>query len=149
MSESIPNMIFTDELHLKYNYTAGKTLSYFFTVLRDEGIILGKKCPECQQVLFPPRKICGRCYADTTDWVPLSGKGVLEAYTVVRYTEPTLPWPAPYIFGQIKLTGTDGGITYLIKGVKPEEIQIGMEVQALLKSNRNGNLHDIECFNPI
>ena len=110
---------------------------------------MGKKCPECKAVLFPPRTSCGLCYSKTTDWVEISGQGVLESYTVVRYQEPTLPEEPPYILGQIKLDGTNGGITHLIKEVKPDQLKIGMQVQAVIKKQRQGDIKDIEYFKPI
>lgn len=148
-AETYPEKVVTITLKLPYSYTVGKTLSEFFVALRDKGTIMGKSCPGCKAVLFPPRKTCGRCYSETGDWVELSGKGVVETFTVVRYREPTLPAKPPYILGQIKLEGTNGGITHLVKGVDLDEIKIGMEVQAVIKEEREGNIRDIEGFIPI
>jgi len=110
---------------------------------------MGKKCPKCRAVLFPPRTSCGECFSETTGWVEISGKGVLQSYTIVRYKEPTLPEDPPYILGQIKLYGTNGGITHLIKEVKPEQLKIGMKVQAVIKEERKGNILDIGYFKPL
>ena len=148
MAEEYAKTVVTTTLKLPYKYTVGKTLSQFFVTLRDEGKIMGKACPGCKTVLFPPRTICGRCYSETTDWVELKGTGILETYTVVRYKEPTLPQDPPYILGQIKLDGSSGGITHIVKGVEEEQVRIGMKVQAVFKRERNGNIMDIECFQP-
>jgi len=149
MAEEYEKTVVTTTLKLPYKYTVGKTLSQFFVTLRDEGKIMGKACPGCRTVLFPPRTICGRCYAETTDWVELKGTGILETFTVIRYKEPTLPEDPPYILGQIRLDGSSGGITHIVKGVGEEQVRIGMQVQAVLKKERAGNIMDIECFKPI
>jgi uncharacterized OB-fold protein len=149
MSEKYPETVVTTTLKLPDNYTAGKTLSDFFVALRDDGKIMGKTCPDCNAVLFPPRKSCGRCYTRTTDWVELSGRGVIESFTVVRYSEPTLPEDPPYILGQIKLEGSNGGITHIIKGVEPDQVRIGAQVRAVIKEDRKGNIKDIEYFEPV
>ncbi len=149
MSDSIPNKVVTTTLNLPYNYTAGETLSQFFVALRDEAKIMGKHCPGCDAVLFPPRRTCGRCYSETGEWVELNGKGVMETFTIVRYDEPTLPDKPPYVLGQIKLEGSSGGITHLIKGMAPEQIKLGMKVKAVIRPQRNGNIKDIECFRPV
>ncbi len=149
MAKTEPVTLVTQTLKLPYDYTLGSTLSEFFIVLRDEGKIMGKFCPQCHAVLFPPRKSCGRCLSQTTDWVDLSGQGVVEAFTVVNYDEPTLPEKPPYILGQIKLEGAQGGITHLIKGIEPDQIKMGTEVRAVIRSERNGTIRDIECFKPI
>jgi uncharacterized OB-fold protein len=149
MSDKYPETVVTTTLKLPYHYTVGETLSAFFVTLRDKGTITGKNCPGCNAVLFPPRKTCGRCYSETGDWVELSGKGTLESFTVVRYKEPTLPEAPPYILAQIKLEGTNGGITHLVKGLEPAEVKIGMPVQAVIKKEREGNIKDIEYFEPL
>jgi uncharacterized protein len=149
MSQSETVTLVTQTLKLPYDYTLGETLSEFFVTLRDQGKIMGKSCPKCNAVLFPPRKSCGRCLSQTQGWVDLSGKGVVESFTVVNYNEPTLPEKAPYILGQIKLDGAQGGITHIIKGIDADQIKIGMKVQAVIRSERDGTLKDIECFKPV
>jgi uncharacterized protein len=149
MPEAIPNKIVTNTLKLNYHYTVGRTLSHFFTVLRDEGKLLGRLCPGCNTVLFPPRESCGRCFSETTEWVELSGRGTLTAFTIVRYKEATLPLDPPYILGQIHLEGISGGITYPVKGITPEQVKPGIKVRAVLKAQREGKLSDIECFKPL
>jgi uncharacterized OB-fold protein len=148
MPEQYPNKVVTTTLKLPYKYTVGRTLSEFFVALRDEGKILGKRCPGCETVLFPPRKTCGRCSSGTTEWVELTGKGILESFTVVRYSEPTLPEEPPYVLGQVRLEGASGGITHLVKGIEPDRVKIGMEVRAVIKKERQGNIRDIEGFEP-
>ncbi len=138
--------VVTQTLKIPYTYTAGNTLSQFLVKLRDEGKIMGKRCPGCSAVLFPPRRRCGRCHSETTEWVELSGKGVLQTYTVVQYKEPTLPEDPPYILGLIKLDGTNGGIPHLIKGINPDQVKIGMQVRARIKNDRQGNIRDIDYF---
>ncbi len=148
MNKSVPNKVVTNTLNLYYNYTAGKILSEFFHELREHGTLMGRFCPGCNEVVFPPRKTCGRCYSLTGDWVKLSGAGVVESFALVRYQEPTLPEKPPYILGQIRMDGTNGGITHLIKGVKVGELKIGMKVKAIIKEERQGDIRDIDHFSP-
>jgi uncharacterized OB-fold protein len=149
MSDETPNKIISNTLKLNYQYATGNTLSHFFTVLRDEAKLLGKTCPECNEVLFPPKEMCGRCFAMTGDWVELSGEGTLEAFTVVRYEEPYLPLDPPYILGQIRLDGISGGITYPVKGIASDRVEPGMKVKAVFKADREGRLSDIQYFEPM
>ena len=149
MAQSDAVKLVTQTLKLPYDYTLGETLSTFFVTLRDEGKIMGKSCPGCNAVLFPPRKSCGRCLSQTGDWVTLSGKGVVESFTVVNYNEPTLPEKQPYILAQIALEGAKGGITHIVKGIEADQMKIGLKVKAIMKSKREGNIMDIECFKPV
>lgn len=45
----------------------------------EEGIIYGRKCLECGAVEFPPHYACNTCGYHETEWITLSGKGVMES----------------------------------------------------------------------
>ena len=40
---------------LTYNHTADPVTAHFLRTLRDEGKLLGIRCPVCERVLAPPR----------------------------------------------------------------------------------------------
>ncbi len=42
----------------------------------EEGKFLGRKCPQCGAVEFPPVYACNTCGSLETEWVEVSGKGV-------------------------------------------------------------------------
>ncbi|MCR4782637.1 MAG: zinc ribbon domain-containing protein [Lachnospiraceae bacterium] len=43
----------------------------------EEGKILGRKCPECGNVEFPPVYACNECGHMETEWIEMSGKAKL------------------------------------------------------------------------
>lgn len=71
---------------INYRYSAGKTVSYFLTRIRDYRKIMGIKCSKCQRVIVPPRSFCERCFIPISDWVELGNKGSVEAFTFVYET---------------------------------------------------------------
>lgn len=67
--------------------------------------ILARRCKECGAIEFPPRYACNTCGYHETEWVELSGKGMLK--TII--TPATLnadPWNSkigPYCYGIVEL----------------------------------------------
>lgn len=55
-----------------------KVVQTFYEAL-EEGKILGRKCPACGAVEFPPVYACNTCGNLETEWVELSGKGVMKS----------------------------------------------------------------------
>jgi uncharacterized OB-fold protein len=70
--------------------------------------------------------VCGACLADTLDWTPVSGMGIVYTCTIVR--RPQSPaFSAPYVVAEVEL---DEGPRLLanIVGMEPEEVRIGLRV---------------------
>lgn len=132
-----------------YKYTVGKVASKFFTELRDNKRILGLKCPDCKRVLVPPRSTCDRCFSKLEDWVEVDNKGVLETYTIVNYSLPIHPADCPFAYGIVKLNGAGTGLACLLGEVDLQHLKIGMQVEAVFKEKREGNILDIKYFKPI
>jgi uncharacterized OB-fold protein len=57
----------------------------------------------------------------------------------------------PSILAMIKIDGTDGGLIHYITGIHPDDVALGMPVQAVFKpkSKRTGGIDDIVGFGPI
>jgi uncharacterized OB-fold protein len=148
MAEQKP-FIVNQSLVINYRYFAGKVGSRFFAQLRDKKKILGIRCQKCNRVYLPPRSTCGRCFSQLRKWVPLSGQGTLETYTVIYRPQPTYPVEVPFAYGVIRLDGADTGIGHLLGEVDFSRLHIGMRVQAVFKEQRQGNMLDIKYFKPL
>ena len=94
--------------------------------------LMGTRCKGCKAYVAPPRPICLECGSKNIEWTSLSGKGELEAFTVIHIPPTALVEKAPYAVGIVKLE--EGPmITGRLVGVdikKPEEIRVGMKVEA-------------------
>ena len=55
-----------------------KVVEKFYLGL-EEGKILGRKCPACGAVEFPPVYACNTCGNLETEWYEISGKGVMKS----------------------------------------------------------------------
>ncbi len=146
--KNVEPMVYNSKINVPYHWWAGETASRFYISLRDEGKILGTRCPQCKKVYIPPRKNCPECFVQNSEWVNVGASGELVSYTVVRKQLPALPKKAPVIYGLIKLDGADTSLLHMIDKVKPEELKIGIRMVARLKKERNGTIMDIEYFTP-
>ena len=63
-----------------------KVVEKFYLGL-EEGKILGRKCPKCGNVEFPPVYACNACGNYETEWVEISGKAKLHSIVL----------PVPYL----------------------------------------------------
>jgi hypothetical protein len=143
------NMVQRGVIKLPYSWQAGETASYFFTQLRDEKKIWGKKCPKCKKVLTPPRKVCPYCTVQTADWVQLSGEGTVDTFTIVRRGNNIHPMKVPFAYAIIKLDGADTGFLHVLGEVDVNKIKEGMRVKAVFAENREALPTDIAYFKPV
>jgi uncharacterized OB-fold protein len=108
----------------------------FYNALNEKKL-LGSKCMKCGKVHFPPREICVKCLSSDLEPIEFSGKGTLEAYTVVyiattEMIEAGYGRDNPHCAGIVRLE-EGPAISAQILGVDvsaPESIKIGIPVQA-------------------
>ncbi len=132
---------------ITYNHALGETGSHFYTVLRDEGKLLGRRCPTSGRVLLPPRSFGDREFEDTTDWVEIGATGRVEVFTVVFQSFKGLP-EAPYCIAYVLLDGADTAILNYVKGIDwtpdnvSQNIGVGDRVEVVFKEEREGKMTD-------
>lgn len=135
-------------LYADIDFDVGPTNGRFFAALRDEGRILATRCAACARVYVPPRINCHDCFAEMRDWIEVGPGGVLESFTVVRQPGMLQPAAPPYLLGLVRLDGADTALVHRLGGIEPAAARIGMRVRAMLAGQRQGNIHDIRCFEP-
>jgi len=90
-------------------------------------------CPEGHGSL-PPRRVCPHCGSTELDQAALPAAGTVETYTVCYVGGPDFEEEEPYAtaiadFGYVRLTG-------LVRGMDPEDVTVGMSVEARVGTNR-------------
>jgi hypothetical protein len=152
MDEPIKLLDITAQANFPYYYSAGKMMSFFFTALRDDKKIYGRKCSKCGQVYVPPRPACGPCFAPTNEWVEVGPQGTLECFTVVYFTflDPMTGQkrPVPYGYGLIKLDHASTRIQHFLSLNDPKLLKAGMRMEPVFLEKREGKLSDIKWFRP-
>lgn len=115
---------------LEYRYTPGAATSRFLRSLA-EGRLIGQRCPRCAKVYVPPRGSCPTCGVATEEEVGLSDHGVVTTFCVVNVPFVGHAIEMPYVAASIQLDGADIAFQHLVQEVPPDQVEIGMRVEAV------------------
>ena len=147
--EGLDVWIYHGQIYIPNTYSAGAVGSRFLIELRDKKRIMGTRCPTCNRVYVPARSICKDCFGQLDEFVEVSDKGTLLTYTVCNQPNPVQPVEPPVVYGIVQLDGADTGFVHILGEVEPEQIRIGMRVQAVFKEEREASILDIRYFKPL
>ena len=134
--------------NITYTHALGETASWFFTQIRDNARIHGRRCAKSGRVLVPPRAFSDQTLEPTTEWVEVGPGGAIETFTIVYEPFNGLPDP-PYAFGYVLLDGADTAIGGFFRGVDLSEpgpaalrLAIGTRVLTRFAEKRVGDVLD-------
>jgi uncharacterized OB-fold protein len=143
------------EPRMQYAWDNGVGIGLYLKGLK-EGRLLASQCHKCGRTLLPARAFCELCFRPADHWVQVADTGTVETFSISRihYDASRLkPGEKPYIPAVISIDGAGekNGIMHMLDEVKPEDIFIGMKVQAVWKpeEEREGSITDIRYFRPI
>lgn len=91
------------------------------------GVLVGSRCRKCQEVFFPKRAVCARCFSEDMEELPLAQRGRIVSYTVARTGFPGSAVTPPFLTGVVELPEGLRLVT-LITGVDFDRVKIGDEV---------------------
>lgn len=138
----------TQKWELTYEHAAGETATYFFEQLKNHQVIFGKRCPQCQRVLLPPRAFCDRCFVATTEWVNVGKEGTIESFTFVFQKFKGSPDP-PYALAYVTLAGADCSLVNCLRNVDfsdlpkaLELVRVGANVKVVFTDHPQGRITD-------
>jgi hypothetical protein len=121
--------------------------------LRDNKRIYGIKCPECNKVLVPIRRVCGECFREMEELVEVGPQGTVETFTVLSFgfvdPETGKQRPVPYTWAFIKLDGSDNTFIHYLQETDLSKLKIGMRVEAVFEEERRGHVLDIRHFRTV
>ncbi len=137
-------------VHLSYSFVAGFSQQRWLEGLKD-GKLLGMRCPECNNVYFPPLGLCALDGASLAGEVPLSGKATVTSFTTVNVPFFGQQMEIPYVLAFILLDGADEVFLYPLLELAVEDVRIGMRVEAqwVSESQHDFTLANIIGFRPI
>jgi len=133
----------------RYAWDAGVAIGRFLDGLQN-GKILGRECRGCERVLVPPRMFCERCFRETDAWVQVEHTGIVQTYSICHVSWDMQPLESPEIPAVISIDGSDGGLLHKLGAVEPDNVRIGMGVEAVWRpvGERTGSILDIAHFRP-
>ncbi len=105
-----------------------ETKPYWDGAKRHELMI--QKCKPCNRFYFYPRDFCPTCFSFDTEWVKVSGRGVVYSYTICHRGGPGFEDDAPYNLALVEL---EEGVRMMSTIVEcpGEDLKIGMAVEVV------------------
>ena len=112
------------------------TIESYLEFLRSKKL-MGSKCKKCGEMYVPVRKLCTKCNSVDMEWVEMSGKGNVAAFTSITVGTPFFVTKGydrknPYCFSVIQLE--EGPmVSGQLMGVdekNPDTINVGLPVKA-------------------
>ena len=91
-----------------------------------------QRCQDCRAWVWTPRPSCNECGSEKVAWTPMSGKGEVYSFTVIRQVvgraaskafEPDIP----YVIAWVDLEEGPRLITNIV-GCPVEDVKLGMKV---------------------
>ena len=151
MSESEEALRVHTPIGVDYGWSAGpRSTAYLEGLL--EGRLLGKRCPSCAKVYFPPRNgtcpMCGVLLGD--DDVEVGPNGTITTFCVVNVPFLGQKITPPYVAATILLDGADIGVQHLILEIDAADVRMGMRVEPVWKDSAEWvpSLENISHFRP-
>lgn len=144
---AVEDLVYDSRIAVPYAWSAGNALSRFLKALRDDKKILASRCPACSKVFCPPRRSCGACFVETTDWKEVGPRGKLLSFTQALYPSKAHPGPRPLI-GLIQIDGSDTALLHLLGETKLADLRRGTQVEPVFAEARSGKILDILYFRP-
>ncbi len=144
-----------DSLNCAYAWDTGVAINRYLAELK-KGKIIAIKCRDCRRIMIPPRLFCELCYVPCSDWLYVQDTGTVNTFSICHVN-----WDAsrikegekPHLPAVIEIDGASEGmgIMHILGEVEPDQIKIGMKVQAVWKPDeeRTGSITDIKYFKPI
>ena len=110
-----------------------------FNIVDGKPVLLGSRCTNCDNYMFPRQSGCPRCMFDQQEDVELASTGTLWSWTVQAFPPKAPPYLGPvgqdfvpYGVGYVELPGQVRVETRLTVS-DPEQLTIGMEMEVVLQ----------------
>jgi len=136
----------------RYAWDAGVAIGRYLEELK-AGRLIGRRCDNCRRIMIPPRMFCEWCFCPTDEWVYLQDTGTVKTFSLCYITWNMISLTRPQIPAVIDIDGASKGmgIMHLLGEVEPDQVKIGMRVQAVWKpaAERQGAITDILYFKPL
>ncbi|PKQ27543.1 MAG: hypothetical protein CVT63_07430 [Candidatus Anoxymicrobium japonicum] len=142
--------------HVEYDFGwhLGPYWSKYLAEMRDNKRVMGVKCPKCGTVYVPPRKVCGRCFAEMNEWVECGPNGILKGFTVVRF--PFIDAnnghlkKVPFTSIWVTLDGSNTRMMHFCDEIDEMKLEVGMRMKPVwARKPRPTSIHAIDHFEVI
>jgi uncharacterized OB-fold protein len=106
----------------------------FFWTSGADGRLRFLRCRACRTYVHPPSPRCPACLDGDLAPEPVSGRAVVESYTVNH--QQWIPGSEPYVVAWVSIVEQpDVRLTTNLVGLEPDELRVGMPVEVLFEEH--------------
>lgn len=88
------------------------------------------RCARCDAYFWYPRPACPTCLREGWEWTPVSGRGRLHTYTVVRQpSNPNFEPDVPYAYAVVQLEEGVRMVTNIVDCEVPDGLAVDMPLE--------------------
>jgi hypothetical protein len=93
---------------------------------------------------------CERCFRPTDAWRQVESTGLVQTFSICHVRWDMERLETPEIPAVIRIDGSDGGLLHVLGEVDPDDVRVGMEVEAVWRpvGERTGSILDVAYFRP-
>ena len=146
--ETEPVTRFKAPTRLAYTVTAAAVTADFLRHILEQRLV-GRRCPVCAKVYLPPRGVCPTCAVRCHEQVEAGHAGTIDTFSVVRIPFEGQVLEPPYVCARILIDGTDAPLLHIVGEIAPEEVTLGMRVEAVWDERPLPTLARIRYFRPV
>jgi hypothetical protein len=144
-------LTWSDEYTVEYAWDAGVAIGAYLDGLK-EGKLLASYSPGTGRTVVPPRTFDELSWTPIDDLRELPGTGIVNTFSLCMVNWDASRRDEPLMPAVIELDSASPGmgILHMLGEVEPEDIEIGMAVEAVWKpaAERQGAITDIRYFRP-
>ncbi|MFZ6002599.1 MAG: Zn-ribbon domain-containing OB-fold protein [Actinomycetota bacterium] len=140
--------VFSAPFVIEYPFkrTTGPVIGAFLTGLR-ERVLIGIKASN-GQVLVPPTEYDPYTGEDLHELVEIGPGGVVDTWCWVREPMPKHPLQHPFAWALVRPDGAGVGFLQPVDAGSIDKMATGMRVVPRWAAEREGTIHDLECWEP-
>jgi uncharacterized OB-fold protein len=129
-----------------FSRTTGPVIGAFLTGLREQ-VLIGIRDGR-GRVLIPPTEYDPETGEDLTELVQVGPGGVVDTWAWVRHPMPKHPLDHPFAWALVRPDGADVGFLQAVDAGSIDRMTTGMRVAPRWAAEREGTIHDLECWEP-
>jgi uncharacterized protein len=129
-----------------FSRTTGPVIGAFLTGLREQ-VLIGIRDGQ-GRVLIPPTEYDPQTGEDLTELVQVGPGGTVDTWAWVRQPMPKHPLDHPFAWALVRPDGADVGFLQAVDAGSIDRMSTGMRVVPRWADDREGTIHDLECWEP-
>ena len=92
------------------------------------------RCKQCNEYFWYPRQACPNCLQENWEWTPVSGRGRLHTFTVVRQpANPIFADDVPYAYAMVQLDEGVSLISNIVECEVPDGLVVDMPLEVVFE----------------